>query len=71
MRGEYLDDPRCSVFFKAAENLDVPIYLHPTLPSPSILKPYADYAFPMAGPPFRFGAETALAFDALDMHQVV
>ena len=60
VRGEYLDDQKYWVLFEAAESLDVPIYLHPTLPSPSILKPYADYGFPLAGPSFCFGAETAL-----------
>jgi 5-carboxyvanillate decarboxylase len=60
VRGEYLDDPKYWIIFETAESLDVPIYLHPTLPSPSILKPYADYGFPLAGPPFGFGAETAL-----------
>jgi len=60
VRGEYLDDRKYWILFEAAESLGVPIYLHPTLPSPSILKPYADYGFPLAGPPFGFGAETAL-----------
>ncbi len=59
-RGEYLDDQKYWVIFEAAESLEVPLYLHPTLPSPSILKPYADYGFPLAGPPFGFGAEAAL-----------
>ena len=43
-----------------AERLDVPIYLHLTWPSPSMLKPYADYGFPLAGPPLGVGAETCL-----------
>jgi 2,3-dihydroxybenzoate decarboxylase len=60
VRGEYLDDQKFWVLFEAAESLDVPLYLHPALPSPSILKPYADYGFPLAGPPFGFGAEAAL-----------
>ena len=60
VRGEYLDDKKFWVLFEAAESLDVPIYLHPASPAPSILKPYADYGFPLAGPPFGFGAETAL-----------
>jgi len=60
VRGEYLDDAKYWVIFEKAESLDVPIYLHPTLPSPAIIKPYADYGFPLAGPPFGFGADTAL-----------
>ena len=59
-QGEYLDDRKYWNLFEAAESLDVPIYLHPTLPSPQILKPYADYGFPLAGPPFGFGADTSL-----------
>lgn len=59
-RGEYLDDRKYWVMFEVAESLDVPIYLHPTIPSPSILKGYADYGFPLAGPPYGFGAETSL-----------
>jgi len=59
-RGEYLDDQKYWAIFEKAESLDVPIYLHPAIPSPSILKPYADYGFPLAGPPFGFGAETSL-----------
>ena len=59
-RGEYLDNEKYWAIFEKAETLDVPIYLHPAIPSPSILKPYADYGFPLAGPPFGFGADTAL-----------
>lgn len=59
-RGEYLDDKKYWPVFETAERLDVPIYLHPTWPSPSILKPYGDYGFPLAGPPLGFGADTCL-----------
>ena len=60
VRGEYLDDQKFWPVFEMAEKLDVPLYLHPTWPSPSIIKPYADYGFPLAGPPLGFGAETCL-----------
>lgn len=59
-RGEYLDNEKFWPLFEAAESLDVPIYLHPTWPSPAIIKGYADYGFPLAGPPLGFGAETCL-----------
>lgn len=59
-RGEYLDDKKYWGIFEKAESLDVPIYIHPTIPSPSILKPYADYGMPLAGASFGFAAETAL-----------
>jgi len=56
----YLDDKRYWVIFEKAEKLGVPIYLHPTTPSPSMLKPYADYGFALSGPALGFSAETAL-----------
>ena len=60
VRGEYLDNRKYWPVFEMAEKLDVPIYLHPTIPSPSILKGFEDYGFPLAGPPFGFGADTSL-----------
>ncbi len=59
-RGEYLDNRKYWSIFEAAESLDVPVYLHPTIPSPLILSAYADYGFPLAGPPCGFGADTSL-----------
>jgi len=56
----YLDDERYQVVFERAEKLDVPIYTHPTSPHPSMLKPYTDYGFALAGPALGFGVETAL-----------
>ncbi len=56
----YLDDKRYWVIFERVEKLDVPIYLHPTTPRPSMLKPYTDYGYALAGPAWGFGAETAL-----------
>ncbi len=59
-RGEYLDDEKFWPIFEMAEHLGVPIYLHPTWPAASIVKPYADYGFPLAGPPLGFAADTLL-----------
>ena len=59
-RGEYLDDRKFWPIFEAAESLDAPLYLHPTWPSPALIKGFEDYGFPLAGPPFGFGAETSL-----------
>jgi 5-carboxyvanillate decarboxylase len=56
----YLDEKEYWVIFERAEKLGVPIYLHPSTPSPSMLKPYADYGFALAGPAFGFGVETAM-----------
>jgi 2,3-dihydroxybenzoate decarboxylase len=60
-RNEYLDSKKYRSIFKRAEKLDVPIYLHPEIPSTSILKGYADdYGFELAGPPHGYGADLAL-----------
>ena len=60
-RNEYLDGKKYRPIFKRAEKLDVPIYLHPEIPSTSILKGYADdYGFELAGPPHGYGADLAL-----------
>ncbi len=58
--GEYLDNSKFWCLFEKAEQLDVPIYIHPTVPSSSILKPYTKYGMALAGPPLGFGAETIL-----------
>jgi len=60
-RNEYLDQKKYWRIFERAEKLDVPIYLHPEIPSTSILKGYAeDYGFELAGPPHGYGADLAL-----------
>ncbi len=56
----YLDDKRYWVIFEKAEKLGVPVYLHPTVPNSSMLKPFTDYGYALAGPAWGFGAETAL-----------
>jgi predicted TIM-barrel fold metal-dependent hydrolase len=38
--GSFLDDPRYTPIFEAAESLDVPLYLHPTPPSAIIREAY-------------------------------
>jgi 5-carboxyvanillate decarboxylase len=60
VRGEYLDNQKYWPIFETAEKLDVPIYLHPTIPSPLILKGFEDYGFPLAGPPFGYNVDTSL-----------
>lgn len=59
-RNEYLDDKKYWPLFEKAEELDVPIYLHPGAPSTSILEPYAKYGFPLAGPILGFAADVSL-----------
>ena len=56
--GEYLDAPKYRPIFEAAEALDMPIYLHPREPAPSMVAPYLDYALYFAG--WGFAAETGL-----------
>jgi 5-carboxyvanillate decarboxylase len=58
-RGEYLDDKKYWVLFEKAEELSVPIYLHPKEPPQNALTqymPYSDLASAMWG----FGADTGL-----------
>jgi len=59
-RNEYLDERRYWPIFEMAEKLNVPVYLHPDMPSVGMLKPYADYGFAMAGPALGYAAEVAL-----------
>jgi 5-carboxyvanillate decarboxylase len=60
-RNEYLDHKKYRPIFEKAEKLDVPVYLHPEIPSSSILKGYAeDYGFELAGPPHGYAAEVSL-----------
>lgn len=61
--GEFIDKPRFKPIFQAANDLDVPLYLHPADPSPIVTDVYyADYvkAFPMViRPAWGFTVETA------------
>lgn len=54
----YLDDRRYWPILAKAEELEIPIYLHPTVPK---IEEFWTYGVALAGPPFGFGAETALA----------
>ena len=53
----YLDDKKYLPILERAEKLNVPIYLHPTVPAIPQLK---GYGFALAGAAFGFGIETAL-----------
>jgi len=65
-RGEYLDDPKFWDILEAAEALDAAIYIHPTTPSPAMLKPFLDRQLHMAV--MGFGVE--VAFHVLAMIRV-
>ncbi|MDP2646693.1 MAG: amidohydrolase family protein [Desulfobacterales bacterium] len=54
----YLDDPKYRPILERAEQLDVPVYLHPTFPIIAQLK--TSYGWALAGAPFGFGLEAAL-----------
>jgi len=53
----YLDDKRYWPILAKAEELDVPVYLHPTFP---IIKQLTEYGLALAGPSFGFGIETSI-----------
>ncbi|MBW2064829.1 MAG: amidohydrolase [Deltaproteobacteria bacterium] len=53
----YLDDEKYRPILERAERLDVPIYLHPTIPAIDQLRAYG---LSLAGPAFGFGFETAM-----------
>ena len=57
-RGEYFDDPKFWEIFEAAEQLDVPIYLHPSTPSPGLIKPLLESG--LEGAIYGFAVETGL-----------
>ena len=56
--GEYLDEPKFWEIFEAAESLGVPIYLHPTTPSPAMIPPFLERG--LDGAIFGFAVETGL-----------
>ena len=57
-RGEFLDDPKFWDIFEAAEALNVPIYLHPQAPPPTMIAPYVERG--LEGAIWGFGAESGL-----------
>jgi 5-carboxyvanillate decarboxylase len=59
IRGEYLDDKKYWVIFERAEKLNVPIYIHPKMPGPDMIKPYLTYPG-LASAMLGFSAEASL-----------
>lgn len=55
---QYLDEPQCEPFWAKLEELDVPLYLHPRIPTPGQMRIFRGYEF-LAGSPWGFGVETA------------
>ena len=61
-RGAFLDARTYWPIFAAAEALDVPIYLHPTVPHPDVARAYfADYE-ELEGAPWGFAVDTSCHF---------
>ncbi len=58
-KGEYLDDRKYWNIFAMAEKLAVPIYLHPRIPSPDMVRPYLTYPCLATGM-WGFAAEVGL-----------
>ncbi len=61
-RGEFLDDKKFWPVFARAEKLDVPIYLHPTLPAPAAIKAYFEGYEEIARAGWGFGVDTSIHF---------
>ena len=59
-RDEYFDDRKYWCIFEKAEQLDVPVYLHPTLMSERIAAPYSEYGAGLNGPALGHVAEVSL-----------
>jgi predicted TIM-barrel fold metal-dependent hydrolase len=64
-QGRFLDEPGFAPILAAAEDLGVPLYLHPTLPPPAVRDAYyaglpEAVAATLAGPGWGWHAETAL-----------
>jgi predicted TIM-barrel fold metal-dependent hydrolase len=57
-RGSFLDDRKYWVIFEAAQAMNVPIYLHPTRPQPSVMKAYFEDYSELAGAAWGFAADT-------------
>lgn len=56
--GEYLDHPKFSPIFEAAEALGVPIYLHPNTPPPAMIGPLIESG--LDGAIYGFAVETGM-----------
>jgi predicted TIM-barrel fold metal-dependent hydrolase len=63
----YLDEKIYWPILAKAEELDVPIYLHPTAP---MIPQLRTYGFALAGAPFGFGVETSMAMMRLALSGV-
>ena len=61
-QGEFLDARKYWPMWERAEKLGVPIYLHPALPHPSVVKAYFDGYEELARAPWGFAVDTSCHF---------
>lgn len=61
-RGSFLDERKYWPIFERAEALDVPIYLHPTLPHPAALQSYFEGYEELARAGWGFAVDTSCHF---------
>jgi predicted TIM-barrel fold metal-dependent hydrolase len=62
VRGEFLDNQKYWVIFECAQALNVPIYLHPTIPHPDVLKAYFEGYGDLSMPAWGFAMDTCTHF---------
>ncbi len=61
-QGEFLDDKKYWPIFECAQNLDVPIYLHPTAPRPDVANAYFGGYEELRGSAWGFAIDTSCHF---------
>jgi 2,3-dihydroxybenzoate decarboxylase len=61
-QGSFLDDRRYWPIFECAQALEVPIYLHPTMPHPDAIKAYFEGYEDLRGSPWGFAIDTSCHF---------
>jgi predicted TIM-barrel fold metal-dependent hydrolase len=61
-QGEFLDARKYWPMWERAETLGVPIYLHPALPHPAVVKAYFDGYEELARAPWGFAVDTSCHF---------
>jgi predicted TIM-barrel fold metal-dependent hydrolase len=61
-QGEFLDARKYWPMWERAEKLGVPIYLHPALPHPQVVKAYFDGYEELARAPWGFAVDTSVHF---------
>jgi len=59
VRGQYLDDIKYWPIFEKAEQLGVPVYIHPKEPSPEMIRPFLAYPL-LWSALWGFGAEAGI-----------